>query len=127
MYSTPSSIHNRLEEILDSIQLIQEWSKNRHCVSDFLSTPEGVMAFNASVMRLQVIGEHVGKLIKDPSQPLAPYPDIPWLAIYDLRNIISHEYSNIDETLIVSIINQDLPPLKDAIRQLLVQNEYSKG
>lgn len=77
------------------------------------------MAFNACVMRFQVIGEQVGKLLKDEQKPLEGYPDIPWQAIFGLRNIISHEYANIDEEIIVSLINEDLIPLKFAIEDLL--------
>jgi len=33
--------------------------------------------------------------------------------------IVSHEYANIDEELIVSAINEDLAPLKTAIEELL--------
>lgn len=84
-------------------------------------SPDGVMAFNACVMRLQVIGEQVGKLLKDEHRPLEAYEHIPWLAIYDLRNIISHEYANIDEDLIVSVINDDIPTLNEVIAELLLK------
>ena len=84
-----------------------------------MTTPTGVMAFNACVMRLQIIGEHVGKLLKNENKPLDAYPNIPWNAIYGLRNIISHEYANIDEDIIVSVINDDLLPLKEAIESLI--------
>lgn len=47
---------------------------------------------NACVMRFQVIGEHVGKLLKSEETPLDDYPQIPWQAIYGLRKIISHEF-----------------------------------
>ena len=113
------TIRDRLEDILDSINLIQEWSEGRTSVNDFMSTPTGVMAFNACVMRFQVIGEHVGKLLRNEDKPLDAYPDIPWNAIYGMRNIISHEYGNIDEEIIVSVINDDLPSLKEAIEKLL--------
>ena len=113
------TIHDRLEDILDSINLIQEWSAGRSSVKDFMGTSTGVMAFNACVMRFQVIGEHVGKLLKSEDKPLDSFPSIPWNAIYGLRNIISHEYANIDEEIIVSVINDDLPPLKNAIEALL--------
>lgn len=66
-----------------------------------------------------MIGEHVGKLLKNDTNPLAAYPQIPWQAIYGLRNIISHEYANIDEDIIVSVINDDLAPLKTTIEDLL--------
>ena len=119
MFDTQTTIHDRLEDMMESINLIQEWSKGRTSVDDFMLSPTGVMAFNACVMRFQVIGEHVGKLLKDEKKPLDAYPDIPWNAIYGLRNIISHEYANIDEEIIVSAINEDLLPLKQAVESLL--------
>ena len=72
------TIHDRLEDILESINLIQEWSEGRTNVDDFMSSSTGVMAFNACVMRFQVIGEHVGKLLKNEANPLAASPQIPW-------------------------------------------------
>ena len=113
------TIHDRLEEILESIKLIQEWSSGKTTVNDFLLSSTGVMAFNACVMRLQVIGEHVGRLLRCDEQPLSSYPQIPWNAIYGMRNIISHEYGNIDEDVIVSILNEDIVPLKSVIEELL--------
>ncbi len=113
------AIRDRLEDILESIGLIQEWSIDRTTVNDYMTSPTGVMAFNACVMRLQVIGEHVGKLLKEESKPLDDYPEIPWQAINGLRNIISHEYANIDEEVIVSVINDDLQPLQLVIEDLL--------
>ena len=123
MYSYPVTIRDRLEEISESIRLIQSWSEGRTTADDFMRTPTGVMAFNACVMRLQVIGEHVGRLLKNSHHPLSKYPNIPWLAIYDMRNIISHEYANIDEELVVSVINNDLIELKHTIDEMLMQTD----
>ena len=119
MYSDAKGIKDRLEDILESIELIQEWSKGMTELHDFMTSPNRVMAFNACVMRLQVIGEHVGKLLKEESKPLEKYSHIPWNAIYGLRNIISHEYANIDETIVVSVINDDLPHLKAVVKEML--------
>lgn len=119
MYSSEANIKDRLNDILTSISLIKEWTSDRTTVNDFMTSPTGVMAFNACVMRLQVIGEHVGRLLQDDSKPLKNHPQIPWQAIYGLRNIISHEYANIDEELIVSTINDDIPALENVIKKIL--------
>lgn len=119
MSENNTTIHERLEEILESINLILEWTADRKTVDDFMTSSTGMMAFNACVMRLQVIGEHVGKLLNSTQRPLDAYPQIPWHAIYGLRNIISHEYANIDEDIIVSVINDDIEPLKTAVEDLL--------
>ena len=119
MSDNSTTIHDRLEDILESINLIQEWTVDRKTVDDYMTSSTGVMAFNACVMRLQVIGEHVGKLLNSTQKPLDDHPQIPWHAIYGLRNVISHEYANIDEDIIVSVINEDLEPLKSAVEDLL--------
>lgn len=119
MYDDKNAVKERVEAMAESIALIREWSKDRSTTSDYLSTPSGVMAFNACVMRLQVIGENVGKLLRDPESLLSKYPTIPWHAIYSLRNLISHEYGNIDEELVVSIINEDIPNLHEVVNAML--------
>ena len=66
------TIKDRLEDILESIGLIEEWSQGMTELHDFMISPGRVMAFNACVMRLQVIGEHVGKLLKEQSKHSTP-------------------------------------------------------
>ena len=78
------TLHDRLEDILESINLIQEWSEGRTTVNDFMTTPTGVMAFNACVMRLQIIGEHVGKLLKNENKPLDAYPNVAAAQVYSV-------------------------------------------
>lgn len=109
----------RFQEIMESIDYIEEWSKVVEHPDDFLTSMEGVMRLNACVMRLQVIGEHVGKLLKVIPEVLKAHKEIPWLAIYDMRNLISHEYSNIDETIIFETIKHDLPILKYTVQNIL--------
>ena len=69
------TIRDRLEDILESIGLIEEWSQGMTELHDFMISPGRVMAFNACVMRLQVIREHVGKLLKENANPLECYPN----------------------------------------------------
>ena len=76
-------------------------------------------AFRLCGDALQVIGELVGKLLKEASQPLSNHPEIPWVQIYDMRNLISHEYANIDEAVVFSAIKEDLPQLRPVIEELL--------
>ena len=52
MYNDELRIKDRLEEILESIELIQEWSKGMTELHDFLISPTRVMSFNACVMKL---------------------------------------------------------------------------
>lgn len=114
---------HRLDAILESIELIGVWSCNVASLDDFMSSPERVMAFNACVMRLQVIGEQVGRLLRLQPSPLQPHKDIPWLAIYDMRNFISHQYESVDERIVFSTIKNDLPRLEQIVRQIKLEWE----
>ena len=117
-----STIHDKLEEIKESIDLIQDWSKDVVSADDFMLSPDKYMSFNACVMRLQVIGEHVCKLLKIPEKPLSDYHNIPWEAIYGMRNLISHEYANVDEEIVYDTIKNGLPQLLNVVDKLL--NQY---
>lgn len=119
MKDTPITTKDRLLEIIECIELLTNWSSTINKPIDFLTTPQNVMAFNACVMRLQVIGEHVGRLLKDSPELLENYDEIPWLAIYDMRNVISHEYSNVDEDIVFSTIKENLPQLKSVVEKML--------
>lgn len=112
-------IKDKLEEIEESIVLIQEWSNGVASANDFLLSSTKYMAFNACVMRLQVIGEDVGKILKIQDNPLLRYTDIPWQAIYGMRNMISHEYANIDEEIVYDTIKNGLPQLLSVVREIL--------
>ena len=116
------TICDRLTQIKESIYYIQQWSKEINCADDFLASMDKVMVFNACVMRLQEIGEQVGKLLFLQPSPLSEYKEIPWLAIYDMRNLISHEYSNVDEQIVFTTIKNDLIELDKVITVLL--NKY---
>ncbi len=113
------TVCDRLQQILEAIDIIEERCKNIHCAEEFLLTPGGMMIFDSCVMRLQAIGEQVGKLLKASEAPLHGYESIPWRAIYDMRNLISHEYMNIDESIVFSTIKEDLPVIRPVIIELI--------
>ena len=114
---------DRLSQIAESILIIKERCKNIHTPDDFLISPDNMTIFDSCVMRLQTIGEQVGRLLKEENSPLEQYKEIPWKAIYDMRNFISHEYANIDEFIIFTTIKEDLPGIEPAINKML--QEYS--
>ena len=73
-------------------------------------------------MRLQVIGESVAKLSRDVRDK---QPQIPWVKISDLRNLISHDYAKVDYAKVWRVVEQDLPVLKEAAQWLVKELEKS--
>lgn len=66
------------------------------------------------VRRLAVIGEASTKL---PASVKADLPTIPWSSIIGLRNILVHQYWELDLDELWLIIERDLPLLVDAIER----------
>ena len=92
---------------------------------DFLSTPWRMTIFDSCVMRLQTIGEYVKKIDDKTNKQLQPkYPQVPWVKVIGQRNIISHEYSAVDEEKIFITIKKHLPPLKSTV--LLIIKDIEK-
>lgn len=115
-------IIDKLEQISESIEIIQERCKDYHNLNDFLQNPWGMTIMEACIMRLQVIGETIrGIDDKTHQELLSMYPQVPWRKIIGLRNIISHEYANIDYDIIWVVIEKHLSPLKEAV-ELVKQN-----
>jgi len=67
---------------------------------------------DATLMRLQVIGESIKKI---PSDLKKAYKEIKWKKFEKLRNIISHKYASVDYNLIWSFIENNLGELKSSI------------
>ncbi len=126
MYRGKYCILDRLIQIQESIDIVEGRCKHIHTSDDFLMNADRMMVFDSCVMRLQAIGEQVGKLLKEKESPLSDYPQIPWRAIYDMRNFISHEYANIDETIVFSTIKEDLPAIKPLIEEMIERYKQAK-
>ena len=73
---------------------------------------------DAVLHNLTVIGEAAGQ-ISDDVQDLAP--EIPWMKIVGLRNLIAHEYFRVDLGVIQAIITEQLDVLEEAATRLLDQ------
>ncbi len=111
---------DRLQQIREAIFLIQEWCKGYKTEDDFLCSPTGMAMLDASILRLQIIGEAV-RAIYDMTegQIFAKYNEIPWRNIIGLRNIISHDYANVNYTIILKIIKNNLLPLGKTVEKII--------
>lgn len=111
---------DKFEQIRESISLINEWCGQYHSEDDFLCSPTGMAMLDASILRLQIIGESI-RAIEDMTQGelLVQYPSIPWRNIIGLRNIISHDYANVNYAMIVKIIKNNLNDLNETVEQII--------
>jgi uncharacterized protein with HEPN domain len=65
---------------------------------------------------LEIIGEAAGRV----SQPFrVAHPEIPWARIVGLRNVIVHEYGDVNYDIIWRIATRDVPALIEALERIV--------
>jgi uncharacterized protein with HEPN domain len=93
---------------------------------DFVESANGVEKLDSIAMRLQVIGEIIGKINKTESQLLNQYPEVKWEDIIGMRNVISHAYIEIDHNIIYKTCKTNLSVLKETVQKILIRLNESK-
>lgn len=94
---------------------------------DFLLSPANMEKFDAACMLIQVIGETARKIDSWTSSLLfSNYTQIYWKGVFALRNIISHEYGNVDPENIFKIIKKHLPELTTCVKLILSDIDAGK-
>lgn len=77
------------------------------------------MLYDATLRNLQTLSEATQRL---PEELKSAYPAIPWQQIRGFRNILVHNYlDDIDAQTIRAVVQQHLPPLSLAVREMLTR------
>jgi len=72
--------------------------------------------YSAVIREFEIIGEAAGNL---PDKLKRGRPDVEWRDIKDFRNLLIHEYFGVDLEIVWKIIQDDLPVLMDAVREMM--------
>ena len=100
-----------LEHIRECITRIQDYTAGGR--SAFY---EALLVQDAVVRNLQVLSESTQRLSDSIEHT---EPDIPWRAIRDFRNVLTHGYLQIDTEVVWSVVEKDLPALADAVDRMI--------
>lgn len=106
------NLRQRLQDILDMSAEIKTFTAGMS-FADFEKDPKTVKAV---LYNLAVIGEVAGQLLPEAE---SLYPEIPWVDIRGIRNLIIHEYFRVNLSIVWETIQTDLPPLVCQIEELL--------
>ncbi|NOH02374.1 MAG: DUF86 domain-containing protein [Chloroflexi bacterium] len=101
-----------LHHILDAIDLIEEYTSEMS-ENEFFSNS---MAHDAAIRQIEIIGEAASNVSDDFQEA---HKEIPWGKMIGIRNKIIHEYFNINYAIIWDTIKEDLPILKETIKNIL--------
>jgi uncharacterized protein with HEPN domain len=103
----------RLQHILQAAKEIESYIDN----VDFEEFSSNSMMFNACVRQLEIIGEASNRLTIEVHEN---NPQIPWRAIIGFRNVLVHEYFGVDDKIVWSVIQQEIPSLITNVEMILL-------
>lgn len=110
---SPRKWEFRIEDILESLDLISEYVKEL----DYDSWKKDRKTIDAVIRNIEIIGEASSHV---PANIQEKYSDIPWYEMKGLRNILIHEYFGVDTDVLWRTIKEDLPSLKIKIQKMFV-------
>lgn len=106
-------------EIDEAIRRIERRFVDINSPDDFICNDNGLDRLDGITMMLISISENIKRIEKIAGADfLNRYPDIPWLSIKGIRNILAHDYFNIDAEEIYKICSSDLEPLKQVLTRM---------
>ena len=79
---------------------------------------------DAVIRSLEVVGEAAGRLS---DKTRADLPEIPWEKLRGMRNILIHQYDNVDLELVYDTVIRHLPSVAQAVRIYLARTEKDES
>jgi uncharacterized protein with HEPN domain len=106
-------------EIDEAIRRIERRFADINSPEDFICNDNGLDRLDGISMMLISISENIKRIEKNSGADfLNRYPDVPWLSIKGIRNILAHDYFNIDAEEIYKICSSDLESLKQVLARM---------
>jgi len=109
---SPREWRLRIEDILESINNIQNYIKDM----SFEEFVEDTKTIRASAYEISIIGESAGSI---PVELQEHYPQVPWIKMKEMRNIIIHEYFRVDPAIVWQTATQNLSSLIPILQAIL--------
>lgn len=127
MCSAKDRIKTYLKVSIEEINLIEKMSAGIKSPQDFGQSITGMTVFRACGMSIQYITENFIKIRnKVTADFFSSYKQVPWKAVFGMRNVIAHEYTDIDDEAVFNTIHNDMPVLKETAEKILVDLDEGK-
>lgn len=104
MCSAKDRIKTYLKVSIEEIDLIEKMSAGIKSPQDFGQSLTGMTVFRACGMSIQYITENFIKIRnKVTADFFSSYKQVPWKAVFGMRNVIAHEYTDIDDEAVFKL------------------------
>jgi uncharacterized protein with HEPN domain len=118
--SENSALRERLEGVLGALGRISRRFQGIQSADDFLRSDEGIDRLDGICMILIAVGEAFKSIDrKTEGKLLARYPEVEWAGVKGVRDVIAHQYFEIDAEQIFGICQTDIPALTGTVRRMI--------
>lgn len=100
-----------LERILDCVEAIDAYVSRAG-----LNWPADAMAVDAIAKRIEEIGEVSKRLAPE---TMAAMPGVDWRGVRAIREVLAHDYDEVDVEILAGIVRDNLPDLRAAVSEAL--------
>ena len=101
-----------VEHVLEAIEKIELYLKGL----TLETFSQNDMIFDAVVREIMIIGEASNRITDDFQKQ---YTDIPWHKVISMRNVLIHDYFEVDKELVWETCKKNLPELKNIFVKIL--------
>ena len=102
------------ERFLDMMEAIQRIEKYAGRGRQAFVADELIQTY--IVHNLQILGEAAAKI---PAEQQREYPELPWPKMVGMRNVLVHNYFNIDLDIVWQVVESELPALQEKIIRIV--------
>ncbi|PSN12167.1 hypothetical protein C7293_21390 [filamentous cyanobacterium CCT1] len=114
-----SLILELLLEVEEAIRRIERRFEDIAQPDDFMASDEGIDRLDAISMMLIAISENIRRIHKIVGDELFDrYPDVNWSDVKGIRNILAHDYFDIDPEEVYQICSTDIAVLKRELEKM---------
>ncbi|MBT9439354.1 MAG: DUF86 domain-containing protein [Desulfobacterales bacterium] len=119
----------KLEQTDEALAKIQRRFASINSPDDFLDSDKGQDMLDGIAMMLIAIGENFKTIDTETEGKFLTqhYPNIHWSGVKGVRDVLSHQYFNIDAEEIFYICTNDLQPLRTAVQKMIkdLKNDHT--
>ncbi len=112
-----------LEHILQAISRIMEYVDEM----DEAAFIHDRRTQDAVIRNFEIIGEGSRNIDKRYPEFAAQHPEVPWIIVYEMRNVLAHGYFKVDLPVVWRTIEKDLPQLEMQVGELCAQVKKSNS
>ncbi len=105
-----------MQDIIDAARLAMSYL-NGLSEEDFA---HNIQVQDAVIRRIEIIGEAARRVSPETR---AAHPEVPWSEMTGMRNLLIHDYDDVDAHVVWNTVRQDLPPLVAALESLAAGRE----